>query len=536
MAEKLSLMGVEAFPSVLASNLAWCRDKLIVATFGDDLGAFRRNLDLLSCEVTGYLHVAKDNRIRSLVHQYWPDARFGSYDDDSISVELTSVVVAGAHASVDILACTLADLAQQQWLEGQLQGPRGVRVASEKLQALTSGLKDSHPQLSDAIVAHGRPAAVGTGDEAAAFVAAALGLQPIDADMQVWGPVRCPRRFWVDFPLVKECIPRFIGAGPCPEWAERLEKGGKRGAIPPPGGLPAYVPFTNPCGGLAPPPAFLKDAVERWEQHKRCLPPIHFLAEYMVKTKDGYRLRMPKEMMCTLGFAWCNADPVERKKKGVTMSKSSLVCAIARALAAPLCGFIIAQALHFHGLLKVQAELYVCWGRPAEELGALANANLGEGHRVAAQTQLHHCVLGQFVWSAAFSGSDVRIADQTLRVPKSSPRQAIDSSRWVWKVVLSVPYDKQHINILELKAVIMSLQWRLRHPVEVGRRHVHLSYSQISIAVLVKARISARTLCKAVRRYQALCLVASIWPYFIFVSTSANLAGAPSRWPLKRGD
>jgi len=398
--------------------------------------------------------------------------------------------------------------------------------------------------LSIAVVAYGRPAEIGAGDEAAAFVTAALGLQPIDADMQGWGPVRCPRRFWLNFPLVKvrgilvsgkkESVPRFIGAGPWPAWAERLEKGAKRGATLPLGGLPAYVPFTKPCGDLAPPPGLPEDAVERWEQHKRCLPATHFLAEHMVKSKDGYRLRTPKEMLCTLGFAWCYADPVERQKKGISMSKSSLASAIARTLAAPLGGFIVAQALHFHGLLNTPAELHVCWGRPDDELEALANAILGEDHRVAAPSQLHHCVLGQFVRSAAFSGSDVRIADQTLRVPKSWPRQSIDSSRWVWKVVLSVPYDKQHINLLELKAVIMSLQWRLRHPFEVGRRHVHLSDSQVSIAVLVKARSSARTLRKAVRRYNALCLVASIWPYFIFVSTSANPADAPSRWPLKR--
>eukprot|EP00971_Amphidinium_carterae_P345141 6485920-Amphidinium_carterae.1 len=51
-------------------------------------------------------------------------------------------------------------------------------------------------------------------------------------------------------------------------------------------------------------------------------------------------------------------------------------------------------------------------------------------------------------------GCDVRLTDGSMQHPELWPRQSIDISKWIWSAVASFALRGQHINVLELKAIL----------------------------------------------------------------------------------
>ena len=59
------------------------------------------------------------------------------------------------------------------------------------------------------------------------------------------------------------------------------------------------------------------------------------------------------------------------------------------------------------------------------------------------------------------TGSDVRIATSDILAPKQYPRQSVASTWWTWEEGFVTRWSKkEHINILELRAILLSLQFQ----------------------------------------------------------------------------
>ena len=77
----------------------------------------------------------------------------------------------------------------------------------------------------------------------------------------------------------------------------------------------------------------------------------------------------------------------------------------------------------------------------------------------------------------------------------------MDPARWSWSVAHSYPFrTREHINILELRAILHTLEWRARTSTFHSCRFLHLSDSQVCLAVLVKGRSSSRKVNRLLRR------------------------------------
>ena len=98
-----------------------------------------------------------------------------------------------------------------------------------------------------------------------------------------------------------------------------------------------------------------------------------------------------------------------------------------------------------------------------------------------------------------------------------------------WRVKLSVPFTKRHINALEIRAALLGVLWALRNPKIVGSRLVVAVDSQVAIAVFAKGRSSVPTISSAVRKFSVCVLVSSLSISLIYVETSRNPADKPSR-------
>eukprot|EP00438_Fugacium_kawagutii_P001042 Skav214386 [mRNA] locus=scaffold333:24516:28736:- [translate_table: standard] len=115
-------------------------------------------------------------------------------------------------------------------------------------------------------------------------------------------------------------------------------------------------------------------------------------------------------------------------------------------------------------------------------------------------------------------------------------RQSIDPGHWIWKVLLSYQWKQkgQHINVLELVAVLDLLRRQARDPKFHTHRMVTLVDNQVAMSCLVKGRSSARALQGPLRRISAVCLAAHFRLCLGWIKSKWNPADGPSRWAKKR--
>ena len=137
--------------------------------------------------------------------------------------------------------------------------------------------------------------------------------------------------------------------------------------------------------------------------------------------------------------------------------------------------------------------------------------------KVLSQSLIHH-----YLRRMEFRGSDVRLDVGLFYRPEAAPRTSIDPSRWSWTVAHSYPFKtEEHINILELRAILHTLEWRARTSTFHSCRFLHLSDSQVCLAVL--------TLKRLLRRISSLCLALNVYPLWAWIESRLNPADEPSR-------
>ena len=120
----------------------------------------------------------------------------------------------------------------------------------------------------------------------------------------------------------------------------------------------------------------------------------------------------------------------------------------------------------------------------------------------------------QLFRNAVVRGSHVRLATAILRDPRGWPRLGIEARRWLWETVIAYPQSGRHINVLELRAVLSSIKWRLRTDRGVRVKFAHLCDSQVCIGVLVKGRSSSLQVSSVLKQINALILSSGICPLY----------------------
>ena len=85
-----------------------------------------------------------------------------------------------------------------------------------------------------------------------------------------------------------------------------------------------------------------------------------------------------------------------------------------------------------------------------------------------------------------------------------------------------------HIIQLELKAIRLALDWRLRAGQKKSRL-VHLVDSQVAFAVVCKGRTSSFRLLPEARRIAAWCIAGGLYPTYGYVRSKWNPSDVPNR-------
>ena len=115
-------------------------------------------------------------------------------------------------------------------------------------------------------------------------------------------------------------------------------------------------------------------------------------------------------------------------------------------------------------------------------------------------------------------------------------RASIPAKLWKWRIAASWRWkgSKEHINVLEMRAVLTSLRWRIERRKSLHTKFVHLVDSQVVLHALSRGRSSSRKLKRTLLRTNALLLASRTQVLWAYVHTKQNPADGPSRRPRKR--
>ena len=539
---RLNAEGKRQLVRSIGSFLGRGRDRVGLVELFAGVGGARRAFDLLGLEVAWHVSAELDPRARRVERAAWPDVQ--QFEDARLITAHSLREAPSKHVHLSVILVTAGPPRRGcHDLSGE---PNGKSSDCSQLFAEVPRVKEVVRSLFPRARVHALLETVADISSASLnCISSVMGAIPVGLCMKGWGPALRPRLYWIDWPLHalpgmalrrREQVCEATATGAWPAWADELRNGAAR-----PAGAEAlpFFSFVRAASRAKPPlePAGLgscDDAARHcWQADSFAYPPYQYAERNLVL--EGGRLRplCASERAVRMGFDWAHLDAAigKQDKSLPEREKERLKCAlVGSAFCAPAVALLVGQLFAACDVLPRPPTPERAWGEPdAEELELAARVFRRDPAQMS-ETEWQWQALRQMVRSARYTGSDVRLTTQAALRPNLWPRQSLAARCWNWRAILSFPIREQHVNLLEVKAIVASFNARFRRLEELSRRLVHVSDSQVSISVLVKGRTSAATLGAAVTRFNALSLAAFSHPYFVYVSSGENPADEPSRW------
>ena len=141
-------------------------------------------------------------------------------------------------------------------------------------------------------------------------------------------------------------------------------------------------------------------------------------------------------------------------------------------------------------------------------------------------------LVGKLLGIASIKGEDLLLqaaSEQTVKFHRL--RASIPSTLWKWKEIAGWQWkgSAEHINCLEMRAVLSTLKWWTKKRKLRSSRILHLVDSLVVLHALSRGRTSSRKLRRTLMRINSLILSADLHPVWGYVHTSMNPADKPSR-------
>ena len=415
-----------------------------------------------------------------------------------------------------------------------------------------------------------------------------LGMRPVLVDSQYLSRARRPRLFWLSSTLEpaedvsiqeRENFDQVIYRGKVEPMASFLQEGCDW-----PGGLRdekmRFPTFTRAIPRRRPPPdpvglsSAEPAAKARWESDRFRFPPYTYHDDFMILSEScELRPLVADEREVLMGYPKGHTKKLWKKTPEKAEDKEEAedvrLSAIGNAFHVKAVAVLLDHALSSMGL-KQRAGTQVILDKFDEEekekdgkrgrsesqgqelevkressdnddaLSVMGNLTLEKEERLSQSRELleERCpperlpkaVVAAFIRRQEFRGSDVRLDIGSLYRPDSVPRGSVQPGRWIWHVGTSYPFQQEeHINVLELRTIVHSFEWRARKANYGDLRSLHLSDSQVSLAVATKGRSSSRALNRLLRRFCSLQIATGVHPLLSWIESEDNPADEPSR-------
>lgn len=532
----------------LRGELVENRSDHMVLTVGlfDGIGALRVALDALGAQVIGHVSVEKEDFARRVVEAHYPgvialekveDVDAGVVKEWSAKFSQASLVLLGAGPPC-------------QGVSGLNADRRGA------LKDCRSSLFSHVPRIRDLLKKYFRWCPVYTLMESVAsmdqkdrdVMSEAIGMRPLSCNAGTFTWCQRPRLYWVDWEIDNEYTqePELSG-----EWSpvqvtltgtQDITEVTRRGwlKVDPDQPFPTFT-TSRPQGKPGRKPAGLQSCSEqdlrRWAADSHRFPPYQYRQQHCLVNRQN-TLRVPdvaeRELMLGFPLHYTAACLPKGMRKEPNYSDARLYL-LGNTWSVPVVAWLVGQLLGRLGLMAPPSPQEVLDsllpGTAATTQGRLVRLPLNPERGSRAESDYALAVkLGNLI---SMKGEDILLTTPTTQMVRHHRlRASVPSALWRWKVVTGWQWKlgKEHINSLELRAILTSLRWRLERKGHFNLRFIHLTDSLVCLHCLTRGRTSSRKLRRTLARINALLLASNSQPLWGYVHTDQNPADKPSRW------
>ena len=332
--------------------------------------------------------------------------------------------------------------------------------------------------------------------------------------------------------------------------------------------------FTRPIVRRQPPkdPAGIRGATEatlhRWRSDSFRFPPYTYAEKFLFFTDENTLVKVPADAREVLmGFQKGHTKKLDRelyKKTGFVQAEDERQAAIGNSFHTSTVALLLGSILFSLGFLphcrgpdellagleKEAASAQTpavglsseegeapSAGEPCTlsdleglETLALLEEPQGDLDEKKLNERLMSRLVHLFLRKVEMRGSDVRLDSSTVFKAGALPRTSIDPAKWEWKECRAFRWRRsEHINCLELRAMLHCIQWRARRGKFNSFRTMVLIDNQAILAVVAKGRSSSKVINHLLRRLAALCCTLNLYLLVAWVDTADNPADAASR-------
>lgn len=546
-------MGTTAYGSLVAQGhlrgeLPESRTGDMVLSIGlfDGIGALRVALDLVGVQVIGHISVEKDWSARRVVEAHYP----GVITVETVEEITEAMVLAWAtrfsQASVVILGAG-----------PPCQGVSGLNYDRKgALKDARSSLFSHVPRVRGLLKKTFVWCPVYTLMESVAsmdvqdrdIMSESIGQAPYLCNAGTFTWCNRPRLYWQDWEVSQELSNAGTGPG---DWSPRevtlegeqnIEKVIRSGwlKVDPQQPFPTFTtsrPREKPGRKPAGIQSCTNQDLQRWVADSHRFPPYQYKEEHCVVNRANL-LRIPdvdeRELM--LGFPLHYTAPCAAKnERRASWYVDTRLTLLGNTWSVPVVAWFLGQLLGTLGLTIAPTPQMILDRLHPEE------AEMTQGRLVRLPLNTSRKVSGDDSYPLAFKlanlisikGEDIMLSTPSTQMVKFHRlRASVPSALWRWRIVAGWKWTqgKEHINSLELRAILTSLRWRIEHQHHLRVRMVHLTDSLVCLHCLSRGRSSSQRLRRTLSRINALLLASNAQPLWGYIHTDQNPADKPSRW------
>ena len=520
--------------------------KVLTIGLFDGIAALRVAADVVGLDMVGHISVEKDGSARRVVESQFPETLHIDdvclVDDEmvqqwSLRYSQAALVVVGAGPPCQGVSGLNADR------KGALRDERSSLFSHVRR---ISGLVARHFVWAQVHVLMESVKSMDTQDRD--IMSEDFGSQPWECDAGSMTWCSRPRLYWITWELqVQDGVTLELGSGTSPGRIELyalqdLDAVCKEGwtKVDPSRPFPTFTtsrprptPGRKPAGVAQCTP----EELDRWLADLHRFPPYQYCdRNCMIDTKDTIRVPDVEEREVMLGFpvgytSWC----LPKADRKTAMYNDTRLTLLGNSWSVPVVAWLLCQLCAPLGLCSgltpqgimdrtapggqglLQARLWRLPLRPWRGTGEQSSAHLVE--------KLANLV--------SIKGEDLLLtAPSSQMIRYHRLRATVPAKLWRWSVVTGWTWTgaKEHINCLELRAILTALKWRIGHKGMRNQRFLHLTDSLVSLHALSRGRSSSRKLRSTLSRINALLLLSSSQGIWGYIHTDSNPADRPSRW------
>ena len=554
VSEGLTSYGVAAANSMVRGDIPESHDMIQVLTVGlfDGIGALRLAADTLGLPVAGHVSVEQDAKGRRVVESWFPGSIF--FEDVRGFQEAEIAELALEFSNVGLVLIGAGP---------PCQGVSGLNADKKgALKDSRSSLFQEVPRIEECFRRLMPWAQVHRLMESVASMSPedqgimSEGVQRLAYRIDSFGLTLChrPRLYWPTWELQsaddvevehpqgcewESCgTVRFFGS---PDHQALLEPGW---AVADSWGLPTFTtsrPRSNPGRR----PAGLKECqaheLQRWREDLHRFPPYQYRDGAGLYNKKGeWRRPSVAEREALMGFPVGYTAPcVPKAEQKGELYEDSRLSLLGNSWQVGVIVWLLGQLC---------APLGLCEPANVEEI--IKRTTPGQGAQLQSlllRPPLHRSgsvkmtssrgLIRKMMGIVSMKGEDLLLQGSSeLLVKYHRLRASIPAKLWKWREVAGWSWrsHQDHINVLELRAILTSIRGWVKKRKCTSSRFLHLTDSLVCLHSLCRGRTSSKKMRRTLIRINSILLAADLHPMWGYVHTKQNPADRPSRRPFRR--